>query len=151
MRLVRSREVQALTGLSGDQLREWTHRRGLIPPDVKPHGSGTQALYSWRTVLLLRLAADLRNRFHLELQAHRDLFAQLRLQFDGVAFHSLWGKAVVLEGTSEIDIVDAQRPLRTASDFLFLRFDPHLEVLSRHFGTPEDTPQLPLFPVVALR
>ena len=151
MDLVKSREVQALTGLSTDQLREWTHRRGLIPPDVKPCGSGTQALYSWRTVLLLRLAADLRKRFHLELQVHRDLLTQLRLEFNGVAFHSLWGKAVVLDGMSEIEIVDAHRPLRMASDFLFLRFDPHLEVLSRHFGTPEDAPQLPLFPAVALR
>ena len=79
MRLVTTRDATRLTGLSTEQLREWTSRRALIPPDVKPKGHGAPARYSWQTILLLRLAVTLRDRFKLELQAHRDLFSELGL------------------------------------------------------------------------
>lgn len=60
VRLVGSRDVLNLTGLSGDQLREWTVRRGLISPDVPASRQGQQAQFGWQTVLLLRLAVVLR-------------------------------------------------------------------------------------------
>lgn len=79
MQLVTTRDATRLTGLSTEQLREWTSRRALIPPDVGPKGHGSPARYCWQTILLLRLAVTLRDRFKLELQAHRDLFSELWL------------------------------------------------------------------------
>src|ERR1700731_232831 len=70
VRLIKSREVLALTGLSADQLREWTVRRALVQSDVPARKRGSEAKFSWQTVLLLRLVVVLRTRFHVELQAH---------------------------------------------------------------------------------
>ncbi|MCF5097152.1 MerR family transcriptional regulator, partial [Pseudomonas gessardii] len=77
MRLIKAAAVQALTGLTSDQLREWTSRRHLIVPDEKPSGPGSRALYSWQTVLLLRLAVVLREKFHVELTSQKNLFLGL--------------------------------------------------------------------------
>jgi DNA-binding transcriptional MerR regulator len=78
MRVITTREASQLTGLSTNKLREWTSRRALIPADVRPKSQGSPAKYSWQTILLLRVAATLRGSFHLELQAHRQVFASLR-------------------------------------------------------------------------
>ena len=74
MRLIQSGEVQKLTGLTSDQLREWTSRRGLIEADSKPSGPGTRARFGWQSVLLLRIAVVLKERFHVELQSQKPLF-----------------------------------------------------------------------------
>ena len=78
MRLVKTPDATVLTGLSTATLREWTSRRALIPADVPPKGKGSPAGFTWQTILLLRIAVTLRDRFHLELQPHRSLFASLR-------------------------------------------------------------------------
>ena len=98
MQFVSTRDAVRLTGLSTEQLREWTSRRDLIPADIKPKGHGSPARYSWQTILLLRLAVVLRDRFKLELQAHRDLFSDLRTALGSMSFVSLWGKAILLRG-----------------------------------------------------
>ena len=78
MGLIGTRDVLALTGLSGHQLREWTGRRALIQADVPARGKGTQARYSWQTVLVLRLALVLRQEFHLNLQHWSEQLAELQ-------------------------------------------------------------------------
>src|SRR4051812_25356559 len=67
--LVGTRDVLGATGLSSDQLREWTGRRGLVVPDIRAQGKGTHPRFSWQTALVLRFAAELKDVFHLELQA----------------------------------------------------------------------------------
>jgi hypothetical protein len=152
MHLVTTREATKLTGLSTEQLREWTSRRSLILPDVKPKGHGSPARYSWQTILLLRLAVLLRDRFKLELHAHRDLFAQLGSGLARISFLSLWGKAVALHGGAQWSLVDPRDEDAFTVDCILLRLDPHLQHLSDSFSLPKPVPagQLQLFPALGL-
>lgn len=154
--MAKAAEVQALTGLSADQLREWTIRRAIIAPDVVPRGSGTRALYAWQTVLVLRLAVVLRDSFGIELASRANQLRELRRRLTGIAFHALWGGSVALAAGTKVHLV---RPAAGEaaqswpdSDLLILRLDPHLYVLSRGFGLdrPEASRQLALFPAVAV-
>ena len=151
MRLVGSREAQALTDLSADQIREWTGRRGLIKPDVPACGKGTQARFSWRTLLLLRLAGTIRSHLHVELEGHRSAFFSLQEQLQNHAFHPLLNRWLVmaagrssLERLNNIDIVGN-------SPALIVSLAPHLEIISNGLGIVEPMAQLPLFPAVGIR
>ena len=148
MRLVPTRQVLLLTGLSAPTLREWTSRRALIPADVPPKNQGSPAQYSWQTVLLLRLAVTLRDRFHLGLQAHRPLFASLRRGLQGRSFIALWDKALAIHDHDEWLLVGADaEPLRR--DAVVILLNPHLLILSEGFALPKPTAvagQLDLFP-----
>jgi hypothetical protein len=152
VRLVRSGEVQVLTGLSADQLREWTGRRGLVSPDVRPRGKGTQARFSWQTVLVLRLAVLLKQTFHVELQAQREFFAWLQRELAGRSFPSLWRMAVVLHAPGQWELSEVEGvKLRTDEGFMALPLAPHLRTLSVEFGLPEPVQQLPLFAAVKVQ
>lgn len=142
VRQIGSREVQALTGLSTHQLREWTGRRGIICPDRPALGKGTQARFSWRTVLVLRVAVVLRTRFRVELQAHRDLLATMRELFEGASFLTLWGKALAIYGPARCELLTVRAP-PPADDAILLRLNRHLEGLSQEFGLPEPISQPP--------
>jgi hypothetical protein len=150
MRLIRSQEVQALTGLSADQLREWTCRRGLVSPDVAPRGRGTRSGFSWQTVLVLRLAVVLKDEFHVELQAQRNLLGGLQRELSGRPFPSLWSVSVVLYpgGHWELSSADDRPGVAFEGGFLVLPLAPHLRALSTGFGLAETTRQLPLFAAV---
>lgn len=152
MQLVTTRDATRLTGLSTEQLREWTSRRALIPPDVKPKGHGSPARYSWQTILLLRLAVVLRDRFKLELQAHRDLFAQLGAGLARTSFLSLWGKALVLHGGAQWSLLDPRDEVVFTDDCILLRLDPHLQHLLDGFSLPKpvSVSQFQLFPALGM-
>lgn len=148
MRLLQAGEVRKLTGLSSDQLREWTSRRGLIEADSKPSGPGTRARFAWQAVLLLRIAVVLKKQFHIELQSQKPLFSALSVQLEKTSFPALRETALVLESDGGFDIVPmkALRHVTERGDCLILLLDPHLGVLSTQFGMPEPMRQLPLFP-----
>ncbi len=149
MRLVPTREAMTLTGLSAAKLREWTSRRALIPADIPPKSQGSSAQYSWQTILLLRLAVRLRDQFHLELQAHRSLFASLHSNLRGKSFVALWGKTLALNGGEHWSLLDAEDNLEPAEDALLIRLDPHLKILASGFALPHPSSvpgQLDLFP-----
>lgn len=152
VRLVGSREAQVIAGLSADQLREWTGRRGLISPDVPARGKGTQSRFSWQTLLLLRLAGAMKTQFHIELEAYRDRLATLQNKLASLPFHSLWDFSLVVTGTeppmlrSPGDIeFDSDQPL------LVMGLRPHLDAIMHGFGIAEPIAQLPLFPAIGLR
>jgi hypothetical protein len=151
MRLINAGVVQELTGLTADQLREWTTRRDLIKPDLEPNGPGSRARYAWQTVLLLRLAVALRQTFHVELQAQRSLFIALANRLAKAPFPALQGTALVVRGSGTFDIVPLEEIQIVDADVLIIRLDPHLDVLSVGFGLNEPMRQLPLFPAVAVR
>lgn len=151
MKLVQTAEVLKLTGLSADQLREWTIRRGLIQPDVAPSGSGTRAKFTWQTVLLLRIAVVLRETFHVELQAHRDLFIALNACLSKASFPALRGAVLLIRAQGGFELVLAGERAALTGDRLMLELDPHLNVLSDGFGMVKPLQQLTLFPVMALR
>ena len=148
MQLVTTRDATRLTGLSTEQLREWTSRRALILPDVKPKGHGSPARYSWQTILLLRLAVVLRDRFKLELHAHRDLFAELGAGLAQTSFLSLWGKSLALSGGAQWGVIDPREEGLIMDDCIVLRLDPHLRQLSDSFSLPKPASlgQFQLFP-----
>jgi hypothetical protein len=150
--LVKSRDVPALTGLTAGQLREWTVRRGLVQPDEPAQKRGSEAKFSWRTLLVLRFAVVLRTRFHVELQAHRELFCSARKLLDSASFPGLWGATLAIYGLTQCELLSARAPLpATEEDVILLRLNRHLEALSQGFGFPEPISQLPLFPVIGLR
>ncbi|NWB94231.1 MerR family transcriptional regulator [Pseudomonas agarici] len=152
MHLVTTRDAARLTGLSTDQLREWTSRRALIPADIKPKGHGSPAQYSWQTILLLRLAVTLRERFKLELQAHQQLFFSLGNGLRKRSFLSLWGQSLVLQGGDAWCLQDSTENGHPAGAFIVLRLDSHLQILSDDFSMspPIPTAQFPLFPATGV-
>lgn len=152
MRLVRSRDVPALTGLTADQLREWTVRRSLVQPDEPAQKRGSEARFSWQTLLVLRLAVVLRTRFHVELQAHRELLASARQLFRDASFPGLWGGTLAIYGLTRCELLSARTPLPASEeDVILLRLNLHLEALSQGFGLPQPISQLSLFPAVVVR
>jgi MerR HTH family regulatory protein len=153
VRLIRSGEVQALTGLSADQLREWTGRRGLVTPDVMPQGKGTRSRFSWQTVLVLRLATVLKQEFHIELQARRDLLGGLQRELAGRSFPSLWSVSVIVdaEGRWQLSSADDRPGAASEKGFLVLPLAPHLRILSTGFGLADTPRQLPLFAAVGVQ
>jgi hypothetical protein len=143
-----------LTGLSTDQLREWTSRRALIPADVQHRGRGSPAQYSWQTLLLLRIAAALKGRFHLELHAHRELFASMREVFDGISFLRLWDGSIAIYDTGHWELLESGASCAGDSDSLVLQLDSHLQILTAEFGMPTPAAaggQLELFPARLVR
>lgn len=152
MRLIRSRHVPALTGLTADQLREWTVRRALIQPDEPAQKRGSEAKFSWQTLLVLRLAVALRAQFRVELQGNRELLASARKLLDGASFPGLWGGTLAIYGLNRCELLSARTPLPSAKeDVILLRLNRHLEELSLGFELPDAGSQLPLFPAVGLR
>jgi hypothetical protein len=151
VRLIGSRDVLKLTGLSADQLREWTVRRGLIHADIPASRQGQQAQFGWQTVLLLRLAVVMRSRFHIELQVHRDLLAHARGLLNGRSFPGLWGHRLAIFGLERCELIGPGDVLAVNEDVILLGLNTHLETLSQGFGVSEPIAQLPLFPAVGLR
>lgn len=143
--------VSRLTSLSTETLREWTSRRALIPADVRPRKKGSPAQYSWQTVLVLRIAVALRTQFHVELQAHKSFFDELRMALLQRSFISLWGKQLAVAGNGDWYLTEgAVADVTINEDAMFIRLNPHLEVISGGFALPRprSTPgQLDLFPV----
>lgn len=131
--LITAKEVQRLTGLTSSQLREWTSRRCLVQPDMLPSGPGTRARYSWQTVMVLRLAASLKGVFHVELQAHQDLFARLSAFLSKQPFQSLAGHVLYVHANGDFELNDAACPRAFNDDAIVLCLAPHLNVLSAEF------------------
>ncbi|WP_425909817.1 MerR family transcriptional regulator [Nitrobacter sp. TKz-YC02] len=150
--MIGSREVQALTGLSADQLREWTGRRGLIRPDRPAQGKGTQARFSWQTVLVLRLALVMKQDFHIELHPHRESFSELQKLFHGKAFPGLWDRVVLLRERAQLAIAKPSEMTFPADEtVIVMPLAPHLRALMTGFGVPMPTQQMPLFRAIGFR
>ena len=138
--MIAAGQVQKLTSLTANQLREWSHRRNLIPPDVEVGGQGRPALYTWQTVLLLRLAVVLRESFRIELQGNKELLHALRDLFAGAPFPTLRGCVLALRAMERGEILPEGmvRVDHGDQDTLFLHLDPHLDVLEAEFHTSGD-------------
>lgn len=145
MRYAGTRETCELTGLSVEVLREWTIRRALIPADVLPRAKGSPAQYSWQTILILRLAVTMRNRFHVELQAHKTLFAQLKDAMKYLEPSDLSKKTLLLAGDGKWALVEILT--REQVEALAIQLKPHLESVFEFFNLPDATiQQIELFP-----
>ena len=150
MRLIGSREAQALTGLSADQLREWTGRRGLIRPDRPARGKGTHARFSWQTVLALRLAFALKQEFSVALHAQRTSLAELQSLLQSKSFPALWEQVILLRGGGLVITRLSDLMLDGDDASIVMPLAPHLRALMAGFGLPAPMQQLPLFHAVGL-
>jgi hypothetical protein len=143
MKLIPARDVLRLTGLTADQLREWTSRRGLIPADTKPNGPGSRALFSWQTVLALRVA--------IALKAHQSTLASFIQHVRGTSFPALRGRLLLIGADGSVRLAPASAATPGGFDGIVLHLDPHLEVLASSFDVVDAIHQLPLFPAVVVR
>lgn len=153
MRLVPTPMASKLTGLSTEKLREWTSRRALVPADVRPRQKGSPAQFSWQTILVLRLALLLRDRFGVELQFHKENFAKLRKELRSASFIALWGRRLALTSQGDLSLLDDQASL-PAGDAILICLDPHLSIIRDGFALPDAAAasgQLDLFPLSSVR
>ena len=148
MQLVQAADASRLSGLTVYQLREWCARREVITPDVPGAGRGRHALFSWQTVLQLRLLREMNERFGVEIVAWKGAMGELRPLLAGRPFPRLWGTAAAFPDRDHARLLEERATVPSAA--LVLPLAAHLEVLAHGFALPVD-PQLPLFPVVALR
>ncbi|WIX33224.1 hypothetical protein QO259_00765 [Salinicola sp. JS01] len=135
MSLVPTPIASRLTGLSTERLREWTSRRALVPADMRPQRKGSPAQFSWQTILILRVAVLLRDRFGVELQFHKKNFAKLRQELRSTSFIALWGRRLALNSQGELSLLDEQIPLLTG-DAILIALDPHLSIIRDGFALP---------------
>ena len=93
IKLSQAADVIELTGLTRSQLREWSNpgRRNLVPADVEPGGPGRHALYTWQTILVLRLLRELHVDFAVEVSAWAPGMVGFRQKLERISFLSLWG------------------------------------------------------------
>ncbi|MGE3335222.1 MAG: hypothetical protein AB7I36_16375 [Rhodospirillaceae bacterium] len=138
MRYVGTPVASSLTGLSIEKLREWTSRRALVPADVRPKKQGSPAQFSWQTILVLRIAALLREKFHLELEAHKTFLNDLRQHLRKTSFIALWGQKLVLKSGGEWTLVSESADARD-DDALLICLDRHLASISVGFALPNPT------------
>lgn len=135
MRYVATPVASALTGLSIDKLREWTSRRALVPADIRPKKQGSPAQFSWQTVLVLRVAATLRDKFHIELEAYKLFLSGFRQQLYKTSFIALWGQKLALASNGSWNLVDDSDDV-AGDDAVLIRLDPHLANISVGFALP---------------
>lgn len=150
-RLIPTSDAARLTSLPVATFREWTVRRALIAPDVPPAGKGSSARFAWQTVLVLRIAALLKDRLHIDLQAHRSSFAALRALLGRTSFVKLWGCRLRHELGGGWSLIGPSDEAGT-DDAIVLALDLHLVVLRDGFalsGQPGPE-QLDLFPISTL-
>lgn len=147
MQLLQAGDAAKLAGLTPYQLREWCGRRGVIRPDIEPRGPGRHALYSWQTVLVLRVLCALRQRYRIELSAWAEFPERLRQQLEGVSFVQLWGCVVRIFGPEHVELLPA-RAAAPAEDAIIVHLDSHLETLATGLTLPRAPAQMTLFPAV---
>jgi len=136
MNLVPTPVASQLTGLSTEKLREWTMRRALVPADVRPQQKGSPAQFSWQTILILRVAALLRDRFGVELEFHKDSFAKLREELRSESFIALWGRRLALTSRGELSLLDDQN-CPPEGDAILICLNTHLSVIRDGFALPD--------------
>jgi hypothetical protein len=148
MRLIQASDASHLAGVTHHQLREWCARRGILTPDVPGAGRGRHALFSWQTVLAIRLLRELHERFGAEVGAWKGALGEFRELLNGRSFPGLWSALVAFPDRDHARLLDDRWV--QAEAMLILPLTPHLQAIAQGFPLPPE-PQLPLFPAVGLR
>ncbi|MFV1564368.1 MULTISPECIES: hypothetical protein [Phaeobacter] len=148
MRLVKTRRAKIQTELSTEQLRDWSSRRAFIPADIQNSGRGSPAQFGWQAIPLLRIALQLKDRFHVEFHARRRLFAVLREALHDTSFVKLWGTSVAVYDCESWEVLNADSVDQMATDAIIVHLDSHLAASATKFAMPSlpPTAQLELFP-----
>lgn len=149
MKLVQASDAIRLSGLTENQLREWCGRRAVVVPDVPAAGRGRHALFSWQTILSLRVLNDLQDRFGVEVVAWRKAIARCQELFRQSSFPSLWGASIAFPNSNDAMLArDSEKSELGA--YVLIPLDPHLRALALDDAAPPEL-QLPLFAAVKVR
>ena len=124
--LVQASDAIRLSGITPHQLREWCGRRALVAADVPPAGRGHLALFSWQTILALRVLNEINVRYAVQVASWRSAIAQLQAHLHKRAFPSLWGHRVIFIDFQEAKLELESDPLPYSS-CLVVGLDKHLE------------------------
>lgn len=146
--LFQAGEAAKLAGITANQLREWTGRRAIISPDVPGRGRGKHALFSPATVLVLRMIAELRTRFLMEVGPLSSMAEDLRAHLAEIPFMALYGRAVSIKSPDEYDIINLSHAKVSASAVV-IPFEGHLVAISETCGFRDQLTQFQLFPVMS--
>src|SRR3954465_7229555 len=119
MQLVQASDAAHLTGLSMHQLREWCGRRGVVTPDVPPSGRGRHALYSWQTIISLRLLKSLQENFGVEVGVWKPAISQCQILLQKKSFPTLWGLAFLFIDMKTV-VLTEEKSYPLAQPFLCL-------------------------------
>ena len=151
MRLFQSADALEASGLTRSQLREWTGRgrRELISPDVSPGGPGRHALYTWQSLLVLRLLLVLHNDFAAEVGAWAPAAMNLREKLKNTSFPSLWHLSVFFPNRHTALLVDDVA--KVGHTGLILPLESHLTVLASKLSLPRPDQLSLLLPVAVSR
>lgn len=149
MKPFQASDVTELTGLTRHQLREWSarDRRDLVRADFEGDGPGRRALFTWQTVLALRLLKTLHTDFAVEISAWAPGMNRLRQEVERISFPCLWGSLVYFASRENPELIYGPQPAPLAG--IVVPLDPHLAVIATKLSlTMPD--QLFLFPTVAV-
>ena len=149
MSLVQASEASRLSGLTPHQLREWCGRRAVVTADVPPAGRGHLTLFSWQTILVLRVLNEVHQQYGVEVTGWRLAIAQLQTLLRGSSFPSLWGAVAVFSNAQEA-LLKLDGEICVKDDCLTVSLNQHLEALATPSQLPVEA-QLPLFPAMAVR
>lgn len=149
MSLVQASEASRLSGLTPHQLREWCGRRAVVTADVPPAGRGHLALFSWQTILVLRILNEVHQRYSVEISGWRPAIAQLQTLLKGSSFPSLWGAVAVFPSAKQA-LLKMEGESYVGDEYLAVSLNRHLEALATPSQLPVEA-QLPLFPPFAVR
>ena len=144
MRLFQSADAIEATGLTRNQLREWTGRgrREIILPDVGPNGPGRHALFAWQTLLVLRLLLVLHTEYAAEVGAWAPAAKNLREKLDSTPFPSLWNVSVFFPNQYTALLIDDTSMIDQPG--LILPLEAHLTILASKLSLPRSD-QLSIF------
>lgn len=148
MQLIQAADAARLAGVSRHQLKEWCTRRRIVSPDVPGAGRGRHALFSWQTVLTVRVLSELHARFYIEIGAWQGGVNELRALLEGKFFPGLWDAWATFPDRERAFLLD--EPVMGARALVALPLAPHLSAIAGGFSLPPAR-QLPLFPAVGLR
>lgn len=149
MKLVQASDAVRLSGLTEHQLREWCGRRAVVIPDVPAAGRGRHALFSWQTILSLRILKELHSRFGVKVVAWRQAMAACQQLLQGRPFPSLWDASMAFPSTSEATLTLNWEGLGETA-CIVVPLHPHLCALASHESAPPEL-QLPLFAALPVR
>jgi hypothetical protein len=149
MNLVQASDAARLSGLTSHQLREWCGRRAVVLPDVPAAGRGRHALFSWQTIIALRVLNELHSQFGVEVIAWRQAIARCQDLLRSRAFPSLWGGVIVFPSAASAMLTYDWKS-RGENACLLVGLDPHLKALATDISAPPDQ-QLPLFAALAVQ
>ena len=148
MQMLQVADASRLAGVTAHQLKEWCGRREILNPDVPGAGRGRHALYSWQTVLAIRILHELSNRFGVEVGVWKTAIGEFRQLVSGRAFPVLWNAIAAFPDRDHAALIDEKSWSGEAT--ILVPLAPHLKVIAEDFALPPE-PQLHLFPALGLR